>query len=230
MEKITLQPIKSLNELRSDKPGYTFWLMACALNLGGTPKSADDAYRWLEINANETGSEQGVVDECNGIREMIEQQANEQVKRLEELHEFHKKSMDKYGFYIHFVPDALDNPSLMNIHTHGVVESFAHPDLQIVIGLPQRVALTLMHTMVDWIKEGNKVEIGKEYDFVLQGMNVLFIEVKEQKRTVLRMILPDKQGKLKETEIAEPYKQQYYAKDLPDDTTTPEAEGNLGNN
>lgn len=77
---IKLKPIKLLCELRSSEPGYAEWLAESALNLGWDEKEGHSAYGWLEINATETNEEgngeEGVVQECNAIRKMVEQKLN----------------------------------------------------------------------------------------------------------------------------------------------------------
>jgi hypothetical protein len=44
--------------------------------------------------------------------------------------------MKKYGWLVHFVPGSEGVPFGMNIHTHGLLESFGHLDLQICLNMP----------------------------------------------------------------------------------------------
>ena len=46
--------------------------------------------------------------------------------------------MERFGWYVHYVTDA---PSGADVHTHGLRESFDHPDLQLLVRLPCPVAI-----------------------------------------------------------------------------------------
>lgn len=48
--------------------------------------------------------------------------------------------MRKHGWYAHFVPDDNKYPNSINYHTHGLEDSFGHPDLQICFPLPPKIA------------------------------------------------------------------------------------------
>lgn len=72
MKIMKLKPVKSLAELRTkaaSDPRYSQLMQKASANLGGPSSSDLDSYRWLEMNANETGDEQGVVDEVNFMLE-----------------------------------------------------------------------------------------------------------------------------------------------------------------
>ena len=131
-------------------------------------------------------------------------------KFLDEIKEFEKLCMKKHGFFIHMVPnDDTQSPSGINIHTHGLEYSFNHINFQFVVPVGETLAMQLMHTLVDTIREGATYEPGKKYSEVLENYNVTFIEATECDRKVLRMIFPDKNGNIDEDKIEEPYKQQY---------------------
>jgi hypothetical protein len=124
--------------------------------------------------------------------------------------EYHRKMMAKYGWYAHYVADDDDSPTGFNGHTHGFEESWKHPDIQIVIAMPQTQIHGIMAQMADLIKEGAKFEPGTEYNEVLQGYPVKFGWAREGgDRRVLRMILPDKQGRVARDEITEPFNVQW---------------------
>lgn len=78
-KRIKLKKIKYIFELRAlvreGKQEYSELAMCAARNLGGAPKTFDDAIQWLVTNANET-DENGVVAEINGVRDIVENQLN----------------------------------------------------------------------------------------------------------------------------------------------------------
>lgn len=63
-----VKKVKSLMELKNlarTNPDYAKLLCLASHNLGGPKEDIEKCYRWLEINASETNSEDGVVDEVN---------------------------------------------------------------------------------------------------------------------------------------------------------------------
>lgn len=132
----------------------------------------------------------------------------------QEALDWHRKwaddMMQKHGWYVHFVaPD--DGPTGANYHTHGLQESFEHPDLQIVLNIPEKVAHNLFHNAVDRIKAGEKFQAGQRAGQICGGgYEVKFVEAHEGDRTVLRMILPDVDHHLDDTEEMVPdFRKQY---------------------
>lgn len=107
---------------------------------------------------------------------------------------FEKESMEKMGWYAHYVFNCDKSPANTNIHTHGVLESFNHKDLQICLPLPPNIAHGVFYTIIENIRKGKTYEVGQLYDDVLHGYSVKFIKAREMDRTVLRIVLPDKDG------------------------------------
>ena len=62
---IPVQSLADLSRKAKADPRYLELAMDAARNLGGMPKDLDSAMRWLNINADETGDEDGVVAEVN---------------------------------------------------------------------------------------------------------------------------------------------------------------------
>jgi hypothetical protein len=123
---------------------------------------------------------------------------------LESVRQWQDEMMDKHGWYVHFVTDHdTDSPTGYNVHSHGVQESFGHPDLQIVAPLPPELAHSLLRILVDRIKVGESFKPNKKYDKIIRTLSVTFTEAVEGGRTVLRMILPDSTGALDEDAIEE---------------------------
>lgn len=121
--------------------------------------------------------------------------------------------MIEYGWYMHYVFDDELSPFSVNIHTHGLLESFKHPDIQVCIPLPKEVVHTIFANIVSSIKDGTLVlEKNKYYDDVLAGgYKVKYIDAVENGRPVLRMILPDKAGHLEQLDM-DPDTQEQYTK------------------
>lgn len=95
---------------------------------------------------------------------------------IDAVRKMQKESIIKYGWYVHFVQDPRC-PANTNAHTHHVMESFKHKDFQICL------------------KKGVKYEPGKKYDNIIEKFKVEFIEVTEGGRSVLRILIPDENGK-----------------------------------
>jgi hypothetical protein len=99
------------------------------------------------------------------------------------------------------------------------MDTWKHPDVQIVVPMPQEVAHGVFWAVVEQIKEGKKFEPGTEYAGILEGYKVRFAWAREGSETqfkpgsqvqmvgrpVLRIILPDKDGRTARETMAEPY-------------------------
>lgn len=87
-KKVVLQKVTSLAGLarlaRTDT-NYAYWQKQAAKNLGWTERDSHTPEQWLNINASETteddfDGEQGVLDEVNSIRTMVQKELNSPVK------------------------------------------------------------------------------------------------------------------------------------------------------
>jgi len=109
-----------------------------------------------------------------------------------------KEAMDKHfmetvGWYSHYVPHT---GSWINYHTHGLERSYGHKNIQICMPLSQQQAHGLANMLVIEIKKGKKFEAGVDYEGLMaKGYKVRFIEAKECGRSVLRLLIPDVNGK-----------------------------------
>lgn len=120
-----------------------------------------------------------------------------------------REGLEKYGFYIHYVP-AAGAGILANIHTHGLPETMGHADLQLVLPLPQQEAARVLHTIVDEIRSGRKFKVGDLFDKVYTDCDVAFRETKESGRPVLRVIIPDMHNRWPDDPLcADVYNRQY---------------------
>ena len=129
---------------------------------------------------------------------------NEFKKRIQMLREQDEEMLKKYGWIVHYVFPAKEG-ELANIHTHGVEENFNHKDFQIVLPLPQQLVHSLLVSVVERVKRGERFEPQKPYSNIIANYNVYFVEKYEGDRLVLRMIFPDEQGKYPWDSGCEPY-------------------------
>lgn len=112
------------------------------------------------------------------------------------VNEIERNSMIDYGWFAHYVANDPNTPFGVNYHTHGLVESFGHQDIQFCFPAPYKQIHSIMFHVVEEIKGGCKFEPGKKYQNILNGnFDVEFIEAMECGRKVLRMCLPDKNNK-----------------------------------
>jgi len=112
-----------------------------------------------------------------------------------------------YGWYSHIVDDP-NMPTGMNFHTHGLDLSWGHRDIQIVIPYPE-ICRGVSICIVESIKKGMKFQAGETYDKILKDKSVKFVNAKDGKRDVLRVIFPDLNDHLEKFNMTEPFDQQY---------------------
>jgi len=124
--------------------------------------------------------------------------------RMDEMERWHEDMMKRFGFYSHFTLDGTH----ANIHTHGIAESFGHPDFQIALNIPQNVAMSIFHGMVKEIKEGKKYTTNVDYSEIA-NLPVRFINATECGRPVLRLIIPDRAGTLDKDTMDPVFARQY---------------------
>lgn len=123
--------------------------------------------------------------------------------------EWEAAKMAEYGWVVHFVKDE-DSPTGLNIHTHGLQESFDHPDLQVVLPIPTNIIQPILHTIVDRIKAGERFSDGETIENVISnGLSVKMVNAKESDREVLRVIFPDQLGNCDSWSMKDPYLRQY---------------------
>lgn len=123
---------------------------------------------------------------------------------LEQIRAQHDGWLKKYGFYIHSVFPAAGQEHLgFDHHTHGIAESFRHPDFQIKLGVAQGIAAALFHDFVNRIKEGERFTVGASaalpdgtfLNGFLHGFPVKLVAAVENGRELIRIVLPDPQGR-----------------------------------
>ncbi len=122
----------------------------------------------------------------------------------DQLEAWQNEQMAANGWFAHFVGPA-EKSKLVNYHTHGVLESFGHPDFQIVYGISPPSAEGFFRDLIGRVKNGEKFEDGQVLSGLLKKLDILFVERKEQDRQVLRIVFPDPQGYVQRDTIHENY-------------------------
>jgi hypothetical protein len=117
----------------------------------------------------------------------------------------------KHGWFAHIVPDDNALPYKFNAHTHGMAENKGHPDFQIVLPLDHETTMGIFWRLAERIDDGERFDtrIGEPVDRVIQMIPVAMARATEGDREVLRVILPDPQGKVLVREIDPQFLLQY---------------------
>jgi len=140
---------------------------------------------------------------CSLMTTMTKDEALQQFLREQE------EMMKKYGWFAHYVNDDSEYVLGINYHTHGLPETYDHPDLQIVFPLEPKLAHSLFWNVINKIKDGEHFKDGDTAEGIVKGYSVKFMEAVENDRTVLRIILPDKSGNLERKDLTEQLAKQY---------------------
>jgi thiaminase len=115
----------------------------------------------------------------------------------EAVEKMQEDCIKKYGWYAHYIMDDNNCPANTNAHTHHVLESFGHKDFQICLNVKPEIFNMIFTSLVDEVKKGAKYESGKKYGKIIDGYKVEFIDAIESGRSVLRVLIPDENGKYK---------------------------------
>lgn len=122
------------------------------------------------------------------------------MKALKDLTREQMDLLQKHGWIAHHVRG-------VGSHTHGMWESFGHPDIEIALYIDPSIAHGLIWSTFALIKK-QPIEAGKKYSRVVVGMDVTFIKSPTEENT-LRLIIPDANGNSDFDTMQEPYKSQY---------------------
>jgi hypothetical protein len=123
------------------------------------------------------------------------QESPSEVEAIESLRAWQDRQMATVGWYAHYVYQDPAIPAGANCHTHGLEETFGHPDFQLVIPLHPRVARGILNELVEGVKSGRRFEPGL-HTGVIRNISVLIAGTIEGGRQVLRIILPDRHGQI----------------------------------
>ncbi|MFV1010082.1 DUF4262 domain-containing protein [Bacillus cereus] len=120
-----------------------------------------------------------------------------------------KEMLQEHGWHTHCILAEDNDGTHANYHTHGLVETYNHRDLQIVLNIDPEVAQDIFYTIIEEIKHGERFEQGIEYNSIIEGFPIIMKTFKEMNREVLRILLPDERGILPtRSECSEDYKTQ----------------------
>lgn len=112
-----------------------------------------------------------------------------------------------YGYYAHYIVPK--NRANVNYHTHGLPENKWHLDLQIVCPVKPDLAHKIFWSVVCEINSGHMFRDGEKSD-AIADRPMEFREFAEGGRRVLRIIIPDDDGRFpSDAGCEEPYKWQY---------------------
>jgi hypothetical protein len=142
------------------------------------------------------------------------------VDKLESEGLSHEEAMDEirrrqaamvaeHGWVCHIVPDDPDVPTGYNAHTHSLLEFFGHPDFQLILPLPIATAHQILANLVDEVKAGRVFSAGTTASGIIRDFDVGFADATEGGRDILRVIVPDPEGRTARGEIGERYAVQY---------------------
>lgn len=97
-------------------------------------------------------------------------------------------TIKKYGWVFFFTPfeDYIDAKTL------GLSLTYSHPELQIVLNVDYKRAHFIMQDVVEYIKKGNELKAGCEYEGLIQNFRIRVID--SPSFDGLRLIFPDGNG------------------------------------
>jgi hypothetical protein len=133
---------------------------------------------------------------------------------LDDLIAQNERLMEKYGWFYHVVV----GEDGMDVHTHGLQETYNHVDLQITFPLHKCVQTKeqledLVHSIL-WafakrIDQGEIFSAGERVSEIIKKFDVKLVLATENNRPVLRIILPDAKGNLDKEQLTGIYLNQY---------------------
>ena len=136
---------------------------------------------------------------------------------MEDVSPQEKAFLESHGWYSHFVFSRDDRHRWVNYHTHGLPEHYGHLDFQFVLPLEVDELHALASTLVDRVKKGERFVAGMRVGGLIKKHDVLLIQTTEAPstpRSVLRIILPDKDGNLDRATLKGIFAEQF--QELPD--------------
>ena len=138
---------------------------------------------------------------------------------LDEMKQWQDDMLQKCGFYMHFVNSPEEG--YMNAHTHGFDETWNHPDFQIVIRLDPKTVSEIFWNFAKRVKGGEIFTSGMSVDKIIASSLVKLETMIEGSRQVLRVILPDADGRFPDDSDVSPFFERQMHIET-DDVTDPE--------
>lgn len=99
------------------------------------------------------------------------------------------------GFIVDGHMNDCKSPNNVNVISYGLPENFGHPNIQLCFRLPKTEITALFLTIIWAIKAGKKFEAGIGYPGLFEHGEIKFINVLIDCKKVLRVLVPDKNGK-----------------------------------
>jgi hypothetical protein len=122
---------------------------------------------------------------------------NEEIKRMQEHEE---ECMRLCGWYYHVVMGKESSPTHFNVHTHGFTETFDHPDLQVVLPIPD--CKSIFSELANKIANGYVIRCNELISGIIQEPYKIMVKwAVESNRAVLRLIFPDKNNSYHDDKI-----------------------------
>jgi hypothetical protein len=143
------------------------------------------------------------------IVEKLESEGLSHEEAMDEVRRRQAAMIAEHGWCCHIVPDDHDSPMGWDAHTHGLEDSYGHPDFEIVLPLPYATAHQILCNLVDGVKAGDRFKAGDAAGGIIRGYDVGFADATEGGRDVLRVIVPDPEGRTARGEIGGEYGRQY---------------------
>jgi hypothetical protein len=123
------------------------------------------------------------------------------MKSIEEIGEHQREMIEKHGFVVHAVGG-------VGFHTHGLVETWGHLNLEIAFWMDPRIGHQILWNAVHHIKEGKIYAAGTLHDDLIDPFLVRAIAAPRG----IRFIMPDKKGRV-DLPMDPPFAEQYDLKE-----------------
>lgn len=159
----------------------------------------------------QTTLEDGFPTESAAMDRIEQMEAAVMDARILKIREIERAMVDEHGFMIRYVfeTEKSEYDGLANIYTVGLPETQSHPNIQVVLPLPQKIVHGVISSLVHLIKGGQSFKDGDRSFEVLDGMWVSFKEFENMDQKMIRLMLPDPEGHLPEQDgCDEMYKRQ----------------------
>jgi hypothetical protein len=121
---------------------------------------------------------------------MTERECKACAEGPESYEKWEKTMLEEHGWIAHYIGDDNRYPWHMNAHTHGLPDSWGHPDLQIILPIDFKIVHDIFRCAIeDKIMKGEMLVPLQQYEGIVKEFPVVLTPVTEQGRPVLRIIL-----------------------------------------
>jgi len=124
-----------------------------------------------------------------------------------ELAGWQNSMLEQHGWYVHYV---FIDEHTVDSHTHGLIDNFNHPELQIIFPLPETTVHKIFSRIINNIREGAKYKENNYVEGIIDNYKIKFIKSPDENTyDVLRIIVPDVSGNLDVGTLVPPFHLQY---------------------